>query len=169
MIERWCGVCKVGTEQTYMEKSDRWSCNECKTVTEEALGCKIEFTVGGEVVPKGRPRATIQGGYARMYTPATTAKYEQFVKMIAIEHAPPHLLTGPLVITLHINLQRPASLPMKIIHCSKRPDIDNSAKSILDALESVIYKNDSQIIELHVYKAYGTPSVAISIEELSAL
>jgi len=135
---------------------------------EDALGCKIEFVAKGEVVPKGRHRAVVQGGYARIYTPGSTAKYEQYIKMVAAEHAPPKLLTGALVITLHINLQRPASLPNKITHCIKRPDVDNSIKSILDALESVIYKNDSQIVELHAYKRYGTPSVKIEIEELES-
>ena len=169
MIQRWCGICNELTEQTWMGADKRWSCDVCKTVTEDSLGCKLSFVVKGTPQPKGRPRATIQGGFAKIYTPASTAKYEQFVKMVAVEYAPPLLLTGPLVITLHIKLQRPASLPAKIIYCKTRPDVDNSAKSILDALESVIYKNDSQIVELHLFKQYGVPGVQIEIEELKDL
>ena len=38
---------------------------------------------------------------------------------------------------------------------TKKPDCDNIAKSILDALNGLAYYDDSQICELSVYKMYS--------------
>ncbi|MHC0552092.1 RusA family crossover junction endodeoxyribonuclease [Salinicoccus sp. CNSTN-B1] len=49
----------------------------------------------------------------------------------------------------------------------KKPDLDNLAKSILNALNETIYKDDSQIVELNVKKRYGdTDHVLIAIDKL---
>ncbi len=37
-----------------------------------------------------------------------------------------------------------------------KPDTDNLLKSVLDALEGTIYKNDSQIYSINAKKVYGT-------------
>jgi len=133
---------------------------------EDALGCKIEFIVGGAPVAKERPRATVRGGYAVIYTPKNTVQFERYVRQIAIANAPPKLLTGGLEMTLDFYLQRPQSLPVKINYNVKKPDIDNLAKSIMDALESVIYARDSQVFILNCTKQYGNPRCAIKIVEM---
>lgn len=49
----------------------------------------------------------------------------------------------------------------------KKPDLDNLAKAILDALNDTVYKDDSQIINLSVNKEYGhTDHVLIKINEV---
>ncbi len=48
---------------------------------------KLIFTVPGTPKGKGRPRATMRGGHAAMYTPATTASYDNLVKIAAQEAA----------------------------------------------------------------------------------
>ena len=166
MIQRWCGVCKDWTEQTYIEESEKWSCDVCETVTEEALGCKLSFVVQGTPQPKERPRATVRGGYAVVYTPKNTVQFERYVKQVASEYAPPKLLSGALVMALSFYLQRPQSLPAKVMYDTKRPDIDNLAKSVMDALEGIIYEHDAQVIHLDATKGYDTPRVEILIEEL---
>ena len=46
-----------------------------------------------------------------------------------------------------------------------KPDIDNVAKAILDALNGVVYKDDNQIVELHIKKLYSDePRVIVKIE-----
>jgi Holliday junction resolvase RusA-like endonuclease len=37
----------------------------------------------------------------------------------------------------------------------KKPDIDNIAKTYLDAMNGVIFKDDTQVIDLHVKKLYS--------------
>ena len=43
----------------------------------------VEFFVPGQPVGKGRPRATVRAGRARLYTPAKTEKYEARVALFA--------------------------------------------------------------------------------------
>jgi len=133
---------------------------------EDALGCKINFTIRGTPVPKARPRAAIRGEHAIIYTPKNTAQFELYVKQIANENAPPKLLSGPLEMTLDFYLQRPQSLSANINYMTKRPDVDNLAKSVMDALEGVIYEHDAQVVVLHIVKQYGTPGVDIKIVEM---
>lgn len=186
-LERWCGVCRMWTKQTYIETSEKWSCDVCKTVTEDALGCKISFVVQGAPQQKERARTRIvykdakarampninaaitqlkADSFSVMYTPKNTVAFQNFVKSIAIENAPPKPLTGALKANYCFFLQRPQSLPAKIVHHTKKPDKDNLEKSVSDALEGVIYERDAQICEGHVTKMYGTPRVDIVIEEL---
>jgi Holliday junction resolvase RusA-like endonuclease len=48
-----------------------------------------------------------------------------------------------------------------------RPDIDNYAKAILDALNGVMWADDGQIVQLTASKSYGEPRVEIEIQEVS--
>ena len=48
-----------------------------------------------------------------------------------------------------------------------KPDTDNIAKSILDSLNGIAYKDDKQVVELIVYKFYNdVPYVNVTIEEI---
>jgi Holliday junction resolvase RusA-like endonuclease len=38
---------------------------------------------------------------------------------------------------------------------TKKPDIDNVAKCFLDAMQDVVYLNDTQVLTLHITKVYG--------------
>ena len=49
---------------------------------------------------------------------------------------------------------------------TKKPDIDNITKVVLDALNKFAYKDDTQITEITAVKKYAsTPKVKIKIEE----
>lgn len=48
-----------------------------------------------------------------------------------------------------------------------KPDTDNIAKSILDSLNGIAYKDDKQIVSLKVDKYYSEiPSVSVEIKEV---
>ena len=50
---------------------------------------------------------------------------------------------------------------------AKKPDIDNIAKAVLDALNSVAYRDDTQIVDLQIRKQYSEkPRLEICMEEL---
>ena len=125
----------------------------------------ITFTISGTAVPKARPRAAKIGNRAVMYTPAKTRQFENYVKLVAAQHAPEELLTSALGVQLDFFLERPKSLPLKIRYHTKKPDIDNLCKSVLDALEGIIYVNDAQVICLQVTKDYGAPLCRVRVEE----
>ena len=125
----------------------------------------VTFTVFGNAVSKARPRSTMIGNRAVMYTPDKTKNFENYVKLVAAQHAPKELLTSALGVELHFFFQRPKSLPKKILNHTKKPDIDNLAKSVMDALEGIIYVNDAQVISLRVTKDYGVPQCIVRVEE----
>ena len=127
----------------------------------------IAFTISGTSVPKARPRTTKRGNKATMYTPDSTKNFENYVKLVASQHAPEELLTTALEIRLDFFFHRPKSLAKKIRYHTKKPDVDNLAKSVLDALEGIIYVNDAQVISLIVTKDYGVPLCRVRVEEWS--
>ena len=54
----------------------------------------------------------------------------------------------------------------KISH-TKKPDLDNLVKLVLDAYNGVLYNDDSQIISLSLSKMYSiTPGIEINITEI---
>jgi Holliday junction resolvase RusA-like endonuclease len=54
------------------------------------------------------------------------------------------------------------------IYPTKKPDADNIAKIILDALNGVAYTDDTQVINLLVQKRYGeAPEVKVEITEVN--
>lgn len=44
------------------------------------------------------------------------------------------------------------ALTIKLFRRARRGDVDGALKATLDALQNVLYKNDSQVRELHVYQ-----------------
>ncbi len=129
----------------------------------------ISFTSPCNPVPKaraltGRNRHT---GKSFSFTPETTRRWEEWVKLCAVEHAPPALLDGPLEVDLTFYLQRPPSVPKKRIHPDRKPDLDNLSKAVLDALQGIIYTADSRIVGGSTWKRYGDPPrTEIALKEL---
>lgn len=125
-------------------------------------------------VPKGRPRFSKVGGFVRSYTPKKTSDYEAQVKAIAQQAMTREPLETPLAAFLYFRLPIPKSYPKKrIAAClsglerpTKKPDLDNLAKSVLDGLNGIVYKDDSQLVSLHITKVYDrNPGVDIMIRE----
>jgi len=53
------------------------------------------------------------------------------------------------------------------IYPTIKPDTDNIAKSILDSLNGIAYKDDKQVVKLNVDKRYNEePSVRVWISEV---
>ena len=49
----------------------------------------------------------------------------------------------------------------------KKPDVDNIAKAVLDALNGIAYDDDKQITSLVIDKKYGEPRIDVSMGELN--
>ncbi|WP_460268332.1 RusA family crossover junction endodeoxyribonuclease [Clostridium sp. CTA-17] len=47
---------------------------------------------------------------------------------------------------------------------TKKPDVDNIAKIILDSLNGVAYKDDSQIVDLRIIKSYTEETERVEFE-----
>lgn len=135
----------------------------------------IQFTVYGTPVAQGRPRATTVNGNVRMYDPANSRDFKKYVRLVASEHRPSTLLYGPLA--MKVDIYKPSLKSFskkKSIAAEKgelrpvtKPDVDNYVKGIKDALKSVIWKDDSQVVDLHISKWYSeTPRVEVIIKEI---
>ncbi|HGU6173192.1 TPA: RusA family crossover junction endodeoxyribonuclease [Escherichia coli] len=121
---------------------------------------KITLTIPGKPFGKQRPRVTKQG---IAYTPKETVNYETFVKLLYMQKYNNIKLKGPLRMTIKAFYKIPKSVSKKekelmlqnIIRPTKKPDMDNIAKVILDALNGLAYEDDRQIVELYVSKFYS--------------
>lgn len=140
-----------------------------------------KFTVYGPVVAKQRPRVTRRGNFVKTYTPEATANYETLVRLSFIQENPNFKTIAkdiPLtcIITIYKGIPKSTSKKKREmmlngqIRPTSKPDIDNSVKSIFDALNGVAYNDDSQIVELSVKKYYSeTPKVEVKIMETLCL
>lgn len=127
----------------------------------------ITFKILGIPVPKGRPRFTRVAGFVRTYTPLKTHRWEKIVRGQAVSYRPKYLWEGPITMSLTFMMPRPKSMPKKVVYHIKKPDLDNLAKSVKDALQGIIYKTDSQIIILNLEKKYTLDEygVVVRMEE----
>ena len=134
----------------------------------------IRIVMAGEPIGKGRPRFSRATG--TVYTPEKTARYEERLAWVAQSvMAGQPLLDGPLVVTVRAHMSIPASKPGKWkaaalageTRPTKKPDLDNFAKC-LDALNKVVWVDDSQIVLLHVEKHWtDQPRIEITVDKLS--
>ena len=135
---------------------------------------KISFTVPGQPQGKGRAKVTTRNGFAHAYTPEKTILYENLIKMCFLE-TKAERLQGALEMTIFAFYQVPKSFTKKKrndalngnLTPQTKPDVDNIAKVVCDALNGVAYEDDKQIVELTVKKYYsGCPEVIIDIAEV---
>lgn len=136
----------------------------------------VKFIVPGEPKGKARPRVTRKG---ITYTPQDTVNYETWVKecyVIARLENNYELLKSDLSVSLVVYYPLLKSMSKKVcvqaldgtIRPSKKPDCDNIAKIILDALNGVAYIDDKQVVNLTIAKWYAEePRVEVIIEEVS--
>lgn len=134
----------------------------------------ILFEIMGEPVAQGRPRAGKSfAGKTVLIDPAKSRDFKQYVRIVAAQHAPNKLITGPI----HLNMDFYRATPKKyqtkpkqaliesgqILPISK-PDLDNLAKGVKDGLNKVIWQDDSQVVSMNVRKFYSmTPKVVVHI------
>ena len=133
----------------------------------------ITLSIPGEPVAKGRPRV-MKSGIA--FTPKKTLNYETLIKeLYIIENRKQPMLTGELKARIDAFFTIPKATPKKTrlkmlnreTRPTKRPDLDNVAKAVLDALNGLAYQDDSQIVSLTINKFYSeVPGVEIFIEEV---
>ena len=133
---------------------------------------KYSFEIKERAIGKERPRYSAKSG--RMYK---TSSFEEKVKFafkskynIALE---PSTREFKVKITAYFKPAESLSKKKKqelidgefgFLH---RPDADNVAKAILDALNGLAYKDDSQVANLLIFKLYGEENkILVEMEEL---
>lgn len=125
---------------------------------------QLHFMVEGTPIGKGRPKFARRGNFVSTYTPTKTRNYEDIIKAAATEAMTEPPIETPISVFVYIAVPVPMSYSKKrkenclvgIEKPVKKPDIDNVAKCFLDAMNGIVYKDDSQVVSLHVTKVYGT-------------
>jgi len=133
---------------------------------------RLTFRVVTDPVAKARPRASFRGGQARIYTPAKTKDAEWRIRTTFCETFPQHeAWVGPVSLAITALLAMPQSIPKKRRDSAlpvTRPDVDNYLKTVLDALNGVAFKDDSQVVSVACSKRYalvGPPAWEIDLSE----
>jgi len=125
----------------------------------------VTFQVDGTPVGKGRPKFARRGNFVSTYTPTKTRNYEDLIKDAAQKAMGSNeVLETPVTVAIYITVPIPQSYSKKRTEAClsgserpiKKPDIDNVAKCFLDAMNEVVYKDDTQVLNLHIKKVYGT-------------
>jgi Holliday junction resolvase RusA-like endonuclease len=134
----------------------------------------IQFYVPGKPQGKARARTFYNRTFGRMEstTPEKTVLYENNIIQSYLDVAKkPQLLQGPLEVSITAYFQIPQSTTKKNreqiaegkLLPTKKPDADNIAKVVCDALNQVAYGDDTQIIKLEVSKLYADVSNPVGL------
>lgn len=134
----------------------------------------VSFSMSGDPRGKGRPRATVRGPHASVYTDPRTRRYEASVKAIAEKTmAGREPIVGPLAVALRFRIAIPASYSKKrraAILAGTEPyfgsfDTDNMCKALLDGCNGVVFIDDRQIVRLLALKVPAeSPGVDVRVE-----
>lgn len=112
----------------------------------------IRFVIPGPATPKGRPRITRTG---HAYTPQKTKAYAEKVQWVARAFAPRTPLLGPVSVRI---VEYRKGTP------EARPDIDNVLKNLLDAMNGLIWRDDSQVVQLFAEKRHDEKEPRVEVE-----
>jgi Holliday junction resolvase RusA-like endonuclease len=139
----------------------------------------IEFTIPTVPVAQPRQRHAVHGGHVRNYIPKDNPVWAfkaaaQVAVANAYQGAP---LDHPLRVDLVFVMPRPKSMvwkrrPMPREPFGKKPDRDNLEKSLYDALNGLLWRDDSLICDGRVQKVYAAgdeqPHVEVVVSEATA-
>ena len=134
---------------------------------------KYEIEIEESITGKARPRMNTYTG--RAYTPTKTKNYEYLVRQIFVYKYPQYKpIEGRVTMTIIAYFEIPKSTSKKkeaemlcgAISPTKKPDVDNIAKSILDAMNNFVFKDDNQVSKISVEKRFALEEKAvIEVEE----
>lgn len=136
----------------------------------------IKLVINEIPKPQPRPRIAVRGIYAHAYEPKSITKYK---RLVADKYRSEHRQQLPLSGALSVDLRFYRPIQKSISKAERqrrllgqslptvRPDIDNYVKAILDALNGLAFKDDSQIAVLYARKLYSDePRTEIEITEV---
>lgn len=122
------------------------------------MTARIEFSVS---LVAGKQRHRLDRSHARMYTPNETLRAERAIAAACREAMAeagiqqpafgPHV---PVILTVDTYRPLPESRPRRVRSepDTYKPDADNEAKLVMDALNGLVWADDAQVVDLHVVK-----------------
>ena len=138
---------------------------------------KLKFEVPGSPIGQGRPKFSTINGHAKAYDPEKSRNYKAYVKLLATQAMREQgftMIEGPCCLDILAFFEVPKSKSKKfkeralmgLERPTKKPDLSNIVKGIEDALNGLVYKDDSSIVYLSVAKHYSeVPRVEVIVQE----
>lgn len=128
---------------------------------------QFTFRVEGEVKGKMRPKATMRGGFTRVYTPKAQVQNENWIRLEYQRKAEKEKFAGfganPIKVGIYYYKRMPKGMPKKKraealatrLKPTTKQDLDNVVKTVLDALNGIAYDDDSQVVEINAFKNFA--------------
>ena len=134
------------------------------------------LTILGEPKPKQSAKFAKMGKFVKSYQPKKVVQNERNIRTQIISQLPKDFVPfkGALAMTVHYVFPPLKSMSKKVLkqvdegtlYKTTRPDLDNLAKSLLDAMNGVVFIDDAQVVYMSLTKKYGnTPETLIYIKE----
>ena len=112
----------------------------------------MRFAFSVEVVPV--PKARAGRNHGRAYVDKRTLEYQRAVRLAATVHTPKGWSKeGAMMVVIR-----------SYTKTARRVDVDNLAKSVLDAMNGVAYGDDSQVVDLQATKAVDRARPRVEVE-----
>lgn len=135
----------------------------------------MKFKVPGAPKGKHRPKFSTINGFAQAIKVVSDVEYENIIKLLfGLAKAKDYdLFDKPIKMRIEAYFPIPKSFSKKqasaavsgVLFPQKKPDADNIAKIVCDALNGVAYNDDTQVVSLTVLKKYAIePRVEVEIE-----
>lgn len=141
---------------------------------------KIQFEL--KIIPTAQARVRhgiSKGGFVTAYKNSKQVKNEQTLEAMLMAFIPNKPMKGAVSVSFTAVLPVPQSVSKKRKQAmlenaelpTKKPDIDNLAKQLLDAMTRLqFWEDDKQIAELHCRKVYGEIGKwIVRIEEIACV
>lgn len=138
----------------------------------------MTFTVFGVPQPQGSAKAFMPKGARFPVVTSDNPQLKGWRHLVAAEASRALAggrgvcLDGPIRVCAEFYLPRPKSLARKHRAHLTRPDVDKLARGVLDALTGVLWRDDAQVVQLKVTKAYAgvgeSPCAVISITPIES-
>lgn len=145
---------------------------------------RLEFVVHGTPQPAGSKRAFKHPSTERIIVTDDNRKSAPWKHLVAqaagesfVEAEP---WAGPIRLTLTFYMPRPkghfgTGRNADLIKESappfptKKPDTLKLARGVEDALSGIVYKDDAQIVDEHLFKRWGTARVEVLVERIGTV
>lgn len=132
--------------------------------------------IKGKPVAQKRPRFVRRGRFVQVYDPKSSKDYKQLLKDNCQYSGEPY--DKPFALTIHVYANIPSSFKKAdkekaeqgLIRPAKKPDVDNYAKGIMDALTGIVWVDDNICLDLIVKKFYSKePRIELWVESIDSL
>lgn len=133
----------------------------------------FECLIPMEAVAKARARVVRTRYGVKAFTPKKTQNFEFMARFFISQKADYQLLDNPIDYPVKLYVDFLLKRPKKPLFAwpAVRPDIDNYIKSILDAMNGLILKDDALVCQIVAKKGYAikSPHIWIKLEPMDLL